>query len=176
MIPEWVYILLGIIWGCVGLLLILKLNPEIAVKKFKVLLTDKEFVRETHKISHELLLEAFRKEVAPVIVAGAAQAMGTLLKGFQPGLPEGFWKDFNRSLNMWYANMTKNVNKEIKEVQNQAMSAAPSIGGQAVYSELLGGIKDKSPILGAIAEMAFMSGQASNGGRSIPIQSGGSGY
>lgn len=175
MIPEWIYILLGIIWGCVGLLLILKLNPEIAVKKFKVLLTDKEFVRETHKISHELLLEAFRKEVAPVIVEGAAQAVGTLLKGFQPGLPEGFWRTFNQSLNIWYGNMTKKANKEIKEVQSQVISVAPAIGGQAVYSELLGGIKDKSPILGAIAEMAFMSGQAANGGRSIPIKQG-SGY
>jgi len=150
------------------LVMFLRVGPKRTTAWVRDLMLDREFVEETTKLTHACLIREMIAELVPVIRDAIVEHVVGAIQDRDLELPEGFWKTLVATLDGWYGNMVKKANVETRQAETEARDAITyagmNTGNPAAMDAIMARVAQKSPILGALVQMAQMAPSQSRPG------------
>ena len=140
------------------LFMFLRVGPKRTTAWVKALMLDKDFVEETTKLTNACLIRNMVDELVPVIRDAVVDHVVSAVGDRDFALPTDFWKNFVATLDGWYGGMQKKANAETRAAEGEARDAiqyaAINQGNPVAMDAIMARVSAKSPILGAMLQMA----------------------
>jgi len=144
------------------LFMFLRVGPRRTTAWVRDLLLDRDFVEESMKVTHAILIREMIRELVPVLQTAIVDHVVAAVSEREFEIPEGFWRTFVSTLDGWYGNMVKKANAETRVAETEARDAITyagmNTGNPAAMDAIMARVAQKSPILGALVQMAQMAG------------------
>lgn len=154
-----------IIYFIAGLLVILGLNPERVKAKLRRLFTDRKFVEETTRISHEILISKIRLEMESLMDERIGIALSKfsewLISDYEFKVPDGMYENIIAHFSSWYANLHKKAqaesNKAIEEAKDAVSYMQMNQGNAVAMDAISARLAQRSPILAMVFQQMMAS-------------------